>query len=95
MTIEALGAIAASIMSIVGLIAFSVKPVLNMFSKLNKTINELNLIIKLLGKDLEVSKEDRISIHAQLDRHDTKLDDHELKIAEHGQQIKTLFAKEK
>lgn len=91
MTIEALGAIAASVMSIAGLIVFLINPVL----KLNKAINELNLTIKLLGKDLDASKEDRIAIHAQLIRQDTKLDDHELKLAEHSQQIKTLFKGER
>lgn len=94
MTIEALGALAASILSIIGLIMFFVKPVLTMSNKLNETIHELNLTMKLLSKDLEASKEDQLSIHAQLDQHDSRLDEHGLTLAEHGQQIKTLFAKE-
>lgn len=91
MTIEELGLLAAAIMSIAGLIAFFAKPVLNSSKELNKTITELNLTLNLLSKDLEASKEDRKVIHAKLDRQDERLDAHELKLAEHGQQIKTLF----
>lgn len=91
MTIGELGLLAGAIMSTAGLIVFLVKPVF----KLNESINKLNLTLEILSRDLEASKEDRKSIHVQLDRQDDRIDSHELKIAEHSQQIKTLFEKGK
>lgn len=87
MTIEELGLLAGALMSIIGLIASFAKPA----KELNKTIIELNLTLSLLSKDLEASKEDRKAIHEELKRQGAQIDSHEIKIVEHGQQIKTLF----
>ncbi|MBK4831616.1 hypothetical protein CU001_0667 [Enterococcus faecium] len=45
----------------------------------------------MLTKDLEASKNDRLTIHEELKSHDERLDKHAEKLAEHTQQIKTLF----
>ncbi|MHB9651658.1 hypothetical protein ACX92S_08280 [Enterococcus faecalis] len=91
MTIESLGAIAGSVMSIIALVAFFVKPYLDTSKRLDNTLEDLNITIKLLQKDLEVGNEDRKMIHIQLDKHEDRLDRHNERLVEHGEQLKTLF----
>lgn len=47
--------------------------------------------LDLLNRDLQASKEDRTSIHDELQRHDERLDSHNDCLIEHTQQIKTLY----
>lgn len=80
-----------AIMSIVGLIAFMISPILKSFSKINHTLAQTSHNLELITRDLETSKSDRIAIHDELKKHDERLDAQKETLIEHGQQIKTLF----
>ena len=91
LTIETLGAYAGSLMAIILLIAYFVKPVVSSFSEITETLSKINHNLDLLNKDLEASKSDRQSIHDELKNHDAKLDSHSEKLVAHDEQLKTLF----
>ena len=91
LSIETLGTWAGSLMAIILLIAYFVKPVVSSFSEITDTLSKVNHNLDLLNKDLEASKSDRKSIHDELKNHDSKLDSHSEKLVAHDEQLKTLF----
>nr|MDB1683571.1 hypothetical protein [Enterococcus durans] len=58
---------------------------------ITETLSKVSHNLDLLTKDLEASKNDRLTIHEELKSHDERLDKHAEKLVEHTQQIKTLF----
>ncbi|MGH1841134.1 hypothetical protein ABE867_10460 [Enterococcus gallinarum] len=79
------------VMTIIGLVAFVVRPVMSNFTKIAENLTKLSHSLDLLNRDLEASKSDRIAIHDELKKHDERLDAQKETLIEHGQQIKTLF----
>lgn len=91
LNIETLGAYAGSLMAIILLIAYFVKPVVGSFSEITDTLGKVSHNLDLLNKDLEASKSDRQSMHDELKIHDAKLDSHSERLVAHDEQLKTLF----
>jgi hypothetical protein len=82
------------IMTIVGLMAFVIRPVMSNFTKITENLTKMTHSLDLLNRDLEASKSDRVAIHDELKRQDERLDKHSEKLVEHGEQLKSLWKKE-
>ncbi len=91
MSIEAMGALAGSIMAVISLVAFVVRPVISAFNKTTDALTKINHTLDLLNRDLEDSKSDRSKIHDELDKHEKQIGDHTVHLVKHDEQIKTLF----
>ncbi|WP_142426954.1 hypothetical protein, partial [Enterococcus durans] len=68
------GMIAGSITAIVSLILLVIRPIAASFSKITETLSKVSHNLDLLTKDLEASKNDRLTIHEELKSHDERLD---------------------
>lgn len=78
---------AGAITTIFGLIALVLKP----FYKIDKNLSKITLTLDTIDKSIQSSQSDRNAIHGELKNHDDRLDLHEQRLVQHGEQIKTLF----
>lgn len=79
------------IMTIIGLVAFVIRPIMSGFTKITGNLTKISHSLDLINRDLEASKSDRLAIHNELAKHEERLDRQGDKIIEHSEQIKTLF----
>lgn len=85
---------AGAIMTILGLIGAIVKPMLKSFTNITKSLTDVAHSIDMLNRDIEASQQDRSLIHNTLQEHDKRLDNQDIVLAEHKQQLVTLFKRE-
>ena len=79
-------------LTVIGVAVLTViRPIMNSFNKISENLTKMTHSLDLLNRDLQASKEDRTSIHDELQRHDERLDSNNDRLIEHTQQIKTLY----
>lgn len=88
---ELLATWAGWIMAILGLVLLIVRPVLNSFTKISKSLSEVTYTLQTINKDIAESRGDRERIHEELKDHDKRLNLQKETLIEHTQQIKTLY----
>lgn len=89
--VEQLATWAGWIMAILGLVLLIIRPVLNSFTKITKSLSEVTYTLQTINKDIRDSQSDRLQIHDELKDHDHRLDAQKEKLIEHTEQIKTLY----
>lgn len=62
----------STIMLVLGFIGAMI-PIFTVIIKLNSTITKLNTTIEVLTEQMKTSREDRKSIHKQLNEHETRI----------------------
>lgn len=82
---------AAAILSIAGVIGLIIKPVLNSFTKITKNLTEITYSLQMINREIEDSKGDRTGIRNELKDHDKRLDEHEILLTRHGEQLTSLW----
>lgn len=83
---------AGALMSIIALVAFFVRPIIRSFTKITDNLTKMSHSLDMINRDLEASKTDRTALHAELLRHDERLDAHSKKLVSHEEQLRILFA---
>lgn len=91
MTLEELAGIFATLTAIIGFVVYITKPVVNSFTKINSNLTDITHSLDLINKSIEQSQTDRNSMHEEIKRNNERLDDHDVCLAHHDEQIKTLF----
>lgn len=86
---------AGAIMTILGLVAFVLKPILSSLTYIVSNLTEIKHGLDMMNKSIEAAQSDRLGIHDELVKHDNRLDEHEGYLIRHDEQIKTLFSNRK
>ena len=93
--IQQIALYAGAFMTIIAFVMYFIQPIMKNFTKITENLTKMSHSLDLLNRDLEASKNDRREIHGKINKMDERLDTHQVTLAEHREQLRTLFKERK